>query len=88
MQVLLVRDPFLSRSWSVLVSKRDGHIGFYFKGYGQTGPYADNAGYDVIIEAEAGLMHMYDWTPVRRYAITQIAMTEPGSPTDRPRKLA
>ena len=28
-------------------------------GYGQTGPYAKAAGYDVIIEAEAGLMHMY-----------------------------
>ena len=27
-------------------------------GYGQTGPYAKAAGYDVIIEAEAGLMHM------------------------------
>lgn len=29
------------------------------KGYGQTGPYATAAGYDVVIEAEAGLMHMY-----------------------------
>ncbi|KAF8523689.1 CoA-transferase family III domain-containing protein [Hysterangium stoloniferum] len=27
-------------------------------GYGQTGPYAEQAGYDVIIEAEAGLMHI------------------------------
>ncbi|CAJ0637473.1 14252_t:CDS:10 [Entrophospora sp. SA101] len=27
-------------------------------GYGQTGPYANRAGYDVIIEAEAGLMHI------------------------------
>ncbi|KAF8330580.1 CAIB/BAIF family enzyme [Cantharellus anzutake] len=27
-------------------------------GYGQTGPYAKNAGYDVVIEAEAGLMHI------------------------------
>ena len=27
-------------------------------GYGQTGPYREAAGYDVIIEAEAGLMHM------------------------------
>ncbi|KAF8513242.1 CAIB/BAIF family enzyme [Gautieria morchelliformis] len=27
-------------------------------GYGQTGPYAERAGYDVIIEAEAGLMHI------------------------------
>lgn len=28
-------------------------------GYGQTGPYRTAAGYDVIVEAEAGLMHMY-----------------------------
>jgi succinate--hydroxymethylglutarate CoA-transferase len=28
-------------------------------GYGQTGPFREAAGYDVIIEAEAGLMHMY-----------------------------
>lgn len=28
------------------------------EGYGQTGPYREAAGYDVIIEAEAGLMHM------------------------------
>ena len=27
-------------------------------GYGQSGPYRDAAGYDVVIEAEAGLMHM------------------------------
>ena len=27
-------------------------------GYGQTGPYRSAAGYDVIIEGEAGLMHM------------------------------
>ncbi|KAK4049854.1 hypothetical protein OIV83_003910 [Microbotryomycetes sp. JL201] len=27
-------------------------------GYGQQGPYAQNPGYDVIIEAEAGLMHI------------------------------
>ena len=27
-------------------------------GYGQTGPFAKAAGYDVIIEGEAGLMHM------------------------------
>jgi len=27
-------------------------------GYGQTGPYSQAAGYDVVIEAEAGLMHM------------------------------
>jgi hypothetical protein len=27
-------------------------------GYGQTGPFKEAAGYDVIIEGEAGLMHM------------------------------
>jgi succinate--hydroxymethylglutarate CoA-transferase len=27
-------------------------------GYGQTGPYRTAAGYDVVIEGEAGLMHM------------------------------
>ena len=28
-------------------------------GYGQTGPYRNAAGYDVVIEGEAGLMHMW-----------------------------
>jgi succinate--hydroxymethylglutarate CoA-transferase len=28
------------------------------QGYGQTGPYRTAAGYDVVIEGEAGLMHM------------------------------
>ncbi|KAF3797455.1 Succinate--hydroxymethylglutarate CoA-transferase [Colletotrichum gloeosporioides] len=27
-------------------------------GYGQTGPYSDRAGYDVMVEAEFGLMHI------------------------------
>jgi succinate--hydroxymethylglutarate CoA-transferase len=27
-------------------------------GYGQTGPYSNRAGYDVMIEAEMGLMHI------------------------------
>lgn len=31
---------------------------FIIKGYGQTGPWAKFAGYDVVIEAEAGLMHI------------------------------
>ncbi|ORX50097.1 CoA-transferase family III [Hesseltinella vesiculosa] len=37
-------------------------------GYGQDGPYADRPGYDVIIEAEAGLMHITgepDGVPVK-----------------------
>lgn len=28
-------------------------------GYGQSGPYAQDAGYDVIVAADAGLFHMY-----------------------------
>jgi succinate--hydroxymethylglutarate CoA-transferase len=28
-------------------------------GYGQTGPFSQAPGYDVVVEAEAGLMHMY-----------------------------
>lgn len=27
-------------------------------GYGQTGPYATRSGYDVMVEAEMGLMHI------------------------------
>lgn len=27
-------------------------------GYGQTGPYKNRAGYDVMVEAEMGLMHI------------------------------
>jgi succinate--hydroxymethylglutarate CoA-transferase len=27
-------------------------------GYGQTGPYSNRAGYDVMVEAEMGLMHI------------------------------
>lgn len=27
-------------------------------GYGQNGPYSDRAGYDVMVEAEMGLMHI------------------------------
>lgn len=37
-------------------------------GYGQTGPYASRAGYDVMVEAEFGLMHITgerDQTPVK-----------------------
>ncbi|KAI7890276.1 CoA-transferase family III domain-containing protein [Mucor mucedo] len=37
-------------------------------GYGHTGPYANRPGYDVIIEAEAGLMHITgepEGTPVK-----------------------
>lgn len=31
-------------------------------GYGQSGPFRKAAGYDVIVEAEAGLMHMWGYT--------------------------
>ncbi|KAI9091855.1 CoA-transferase family III domain-containing protein [Phlyctochytrium arcticum] len=44
-------------------------------GYGPTGPYAKNPGYDVIIEAEAGLMHITgepDGPPVK----VGVAMTD------------
>ncbi|KIV95166.1 hypothetical protein PV10_02847 [Exophiala mesophila] len=37
-------------------------------GYGQTGPYSSRAGYDVMVEAEMGLMHITgtrDGTPVK-----------------------
>ncbi|KAI0051071.1 CoA-transferase family III [Auriscalpium vulgare] len=36
-----------------------GQYGDGEEGYGQTGPYREAAGYDVVIEGEAGLMHMY-----------------------------
>ncbi|KAI0256608.1 CAIB/BAIF family enzyme [Lactifluus subvellereus] len=36
----------------------DGLIYASITGYGQTGPYRTAAGYDVVIEAEAGLMHI------------------------------
>ncbi|GAA5977565.1 hypothetical protein JCM10908_005022 [Rhodotorula pacifica] len=46
-------------------------------GYGQTGPYANTPGYDVIIEAEAGLMHITgeaDGPPVKvGVAVTDLA---------------
>jgi succinate---hydroxymethylglutarate CoA-transferase len=32
------------------------------EGYGQTGPYALRAGYDVMVEAEMGLMHITGWS--------------------------
>jgi hypothetical protein len=47
-------------------------------GYGQTGPYANRPGYDVVIEAEAGLMHITgepDGKPVKvGVAITGIPL--------------
>lgn len=37
---------------------RDDRAGIDDSGYGSTGPYARAPGYDVVIEAEAGLMHI------------------------------
>ncbi|KZV92574.1 CAIB/BAIF family enzyme [Exidia glandulosa HHB12029] len=41
-----------------LRAMNEGLIYVSITGYGQTGPYAPAAGYDVIIEGEAGLMHI------------------------------
>ncbi|EJT50512.1 acyl CoA transferase [Trichosporon asahii var. asahii CBS 2479] len=44
-------------------------------GYGSTGPYAKNPGYDVVIEAEAGLMHITGergGTPVKIASLANI----------------
>jgi succinate--hydroxymethylglutarate CoA-transferase len=40
------------------------HFSFPNPGYGQTGPYALRAGYDVMVEAEMGLMHITGITKV------------------------
>jgi succinate--hydroxymethylglutarate CoA-transferase len=46
-------------------------------GYGQTGPYSNRAGYDVMVEAEMGLMHITgerDGPPVKvGVAVTDIS---------------
>ncbi|EJD50918.1 CAIB/BAIF family enzyme [Auricularia subglabra TFB-10046 SS5] len=44
--------------YDALRESNDGLIYVSITGYGQTGPYANAAGYDVIIEGEAGLMHI------------------------------
>ncbi|CAG8674758.1 9261_t:CDS:2, partial [Paraglomus occultum] len=50
-------------------------------GYGHTGPYRKRAGYDVMVEAEGGLMHITgepDGMPVKvGVAITGKTMMEP-----------
>lgn len=48
-------------------------------GYGQTGPYAKAAGYDVIIEGEAGFMHMYVFIAKKLYTslTSEIAQANP-----------
>lgn len=53
---------------SQISRKKEDMIAYSRLGYGQTGPYADRPGYDVIIEAEAGLMHITgepDGSPVK-----------------------
>jgi CoA-transferase family III len=42
----------------ISIEERHKLIQKWPSGYGQTGPYKEAAGYDVIIEGEAGLMHM------------------------------
>ncbi|KAB5589309.1 CaiB/baiF CoA-transferase family protein [Ceratobasidium theobromae] len=51
-------------------------------GYGQTGPYRQAAGYDVVIEGEAGLMHMYASSIVPSVAIDSVhdSTGEPDGP--------
>jgi succinate--hydroxymethylglutarate CoA-transferase len=46
----------ISGTFVLYASSSSVDIGFL--GYGQTGPYRDAPGYDVVIEGEAGLMHM------------------------------
>lgn len=56
------------------------------RGYGQTGPFAKAAGYDVIIEAEAGLMHMCVIKGLFLRLVLYLHI-ELGNPTDPPVKL-
>lgn len=44
-------------------------------GYGQTGPYASRAGYDVMVEAEMGLMHITG-EPTRTPVKVGVAVTD------------
>ncbi|KAH7099468.1 CAIB/BAIF family enzyme [Auriculariales sp. MPI-PUGE-AT-0066] len=48
----------LGLGYEALSAENPGLVYVSITGYGQTGPYAGNAGYDVIIEGEAGLMHI------------------------------
>jgi succinate---hydroxymethylglutarate CoA-transferase len=54
-----------------------------FPGYGQTGPYRQAAGYDVVIEAEAGLMHMFAFRLHPFTGLVRINVFSTGEP-DRP----
>jgi len=44
--------------YSTISSINPGIIYASITGYGQTGPYSNRAGYDVMVEAEFGLMHI------------------------------
>jgi succinate--hydroxymethylglutarate CoA-transferase len=58
----------LGLGYEDLKSENPGLIYASITGYGQTGPYSSRPGYDVIIEAEAGLMHITgesDGAPVK-----------------------
>ncbi|KAE8269573.1 hypothetical protein A4X09_0g2781 [Tilletia walkeri] len=48
----------LVKTADVLVELNPGLIYASITGYGQTGPYATSPGYDVVIAADAGLMHI------------------------------
>ena len=59
-----------------------------FLGYGQTGPYRTAAGYDVVIEGEAGLMHMrVEYQSVPLNGLGNHRFAEPENPTVRHLKL-
>ncbi|KAI8619322.1 CoA-transferase family III domain-containing protein [Chytriomyces sp. MP71] len=65
----------LGLGYEALKEENPGLIYTSITGYGPTGPNSQNAGYDVIIEAEAGLMHITGTreTPVKvGVAITDI----------------
>ncbi|KAK6509890.1 Kinesin-like protein kif20a [Arthrobotrys musiformis] len=54
--------------YETLKKENKGLIYASITGYGQTGPYSDRAGYDVMVEAEMGLMHITgerDGSPVK-----------------------
>ncbi|KAK6533886.1 hypothetical protein TWF281_005233 [Arthrobotrys megalospora] len=54
--------------YDTLKAENKGLIYASITGYGQTGPYSDRAGYDVMVEAEMGLMHITgerDGAPVK-----------------------
>jgi hypothetical protein len=55
-------------------------------GYGQSGPYSQAAGYDVVVEAEAGLMHMCIPRPTYTPAMLTFTGTALANGIDRRQK--